>query len=183
MKESALDKLLRYVQIDTQSQEGSETFPSTSKQFDLANLLVKELKELGITDVEIDKYCYVYATLPSNLPAGHPAFGKVPVIGFLAHVDTSPDVSGANVKPQIIKNYQGGDIVLPGDKNVIIKESENKGLAKCKGHTLITTDGTTLLGADDKAGVASVMSAVEHLIANPEILHGEIRIAFTPDEE
>lgn len=183
MQEKVLDKFLRYVKIDTQSQPGQTTTPSTMKQFDLARLLEKELKELGIKDVEVDEHCYLFATIPSNIPNSHPAYGKVPVIGLLAHLDTSPDVTGANVKPQIIENYQGGDIVLPADNSIVIREDENPKLALCKGHTLVTTDGTTLLGADDKAGVAAIMSLTEYLLANPEVLHGDIRIGFTPDEE
>ena len=183
MIENALDKFLRYTKIDTQSKEDSDTTPSTHKQFDLANLLVKELKAIGVASVEIDEHCYIYATVPSNIESGEPAFGKVPAIGLIAHVDTSPDTSGANVKPQIIENYQGGNIFLPGDKNVVIKPSECKGLEKCIGHTLVTSDGTTLLGADDKAGIASIMTAVETFVKSPEIKHGEIKIAFTPDEE
>ncbi|ROL61120.1 peptidase T [Bacteroidetes/Chlorobi group bacterium ChocPot_Mid] len=183
MAETALERFIRYAKIDTQSQEGSDRYPSTEKQFDLLNLLVKEVKELGYKDVEIDNYGYVFATIPSNIPEGHPAFGKVPVIGFLAHVDTSPDSSGKDVKPQIIENYQGGDIVLPGDPSKVIKMSENKNLAKCIGHTIVTSDGTTLLGADDKAGVAAIMTLAQVLSENSSILHGDIRIGFTPDEE
>jgi tripeptide aminopeptidase len=181
--EKALDRLLRYVEIDTQSKEGAETTPSTEKQFNLANLLVKELKAIGVKDVSIDEYCYVYASIPSNLPKTHPVFGKVPAIGFLAHVDTSPDVSGENVKPQIVENYMGGDIILPGDENVVIRESENKGLAECLGHTIVTTDGTTLLGSDDKSGIAAIMVVAETLMKSKDILHGDVKIAFTPDEE
>ncbi len=183
VKETVLERLLRYVKIDTQACESSETTPSTMKQFDLGNLLVGELKAIGINDVEIDEHCYVYATIPSNIPQDDPAYGKVPNIGFLAHVDTSPDVSGANVKPNIIENYQGGDIVLPGDNSVVITMAENPNLAKCIGHTIITTDGTTLLGSDDKSGVAAIMSMAEKLVNNPGIKHGTIRIGFTPDEE
>ena len=159
MKETVLDRLLRYVKIDTQSKDDAETYPSTAKQFDLLNLLAKELQDLGLHDVSIDKYGYVMATLPGNLPTGHPAYGKVPAIGLIAHVDTSPSTSGANVKPQIIENYQGGDIVLPGDPSVILRESENPELKRNIGKTIITTDGTTLLGADDKAGIAIIMTA------------------------
>jgi len=177
MPETVLDKFLRYVKIDTQSKEDSDTYPSTEKQFDLLNLLVKELKELGLLDVEIDKYGYVTATLPANIAT------RAPVIGFIAHVDTSPEVSGANVKPQVIKNYQGGDIVLPGDPGVVIRESENPALKNAIGRTIVTSDGTTLLGADDKAGIAIIMTALETLVNNPHILHGEIKVAFTPDEE
>ena len=183
MGEKVIEKFLRYVKIDTQSQDGVDATPSTQKQFDLANLLVKELNVIGAKDIVLDEHCYLFATIPSNLPESHPAFGKVPTIGLLAHLDTSPDVSGANVNPQIIENYQGGDIVLPNYENAIIRECENPNLARCIGHTLITTDGTTLLGADDKAGIAAIMAMAEHLIKNPEILHGDIRIGFTPDEE
>lgn len=183
MKEKVLEKFLRYAVIDTQSNESSDTTPSTNKQFELGNLLVKELKELGLQDAEIDEHCYVMATIPSNIPEDHPAFGKVPTIGFVAHLDTSPDVSGANVKPQIINNYLGGDIVLPGDNSIIIRESENPALKQCVGHTIVTTDGTTLLGSDDKSGIAAIMQLAEDLIKDNSILHGDIRIAFTPDEE
>ena len=183
MSEKALDKFLRYAVIDTQSSEQSETTPSTQKQFNLGNLLVEELKTLGLDEISIDEHCYVMATIPSNIPVGHPAYGKVPVLGFLAHMDTSPDSSGENVKPNIIANYQGGDIVLPADSNVVIRQSESKNLAKCIGHTIVTSDGTTLLGADDKAGVAAIMTAAEILINNSDILHGKIRIGFNPDEE
>jgi tripeptide aminopeptidase len=176
MNQTVLERLLRYVAIDTQSQEDSETYPSTSKQFDLLNLLVKELQELGLANVSIDKYGYVIATLPSNVSY------KVPSVGFIAHVDTSPSASGANVKPQVIK-YQGGDIVLPGDRSVIIKESENPELKNNIGKTIVTTDGTTLLGADDKAGIAIIMTAIQQLLNNPKLLHGNIKIGFTPDEE
>jgi len=182
MAETVLDKFLRYVVIDTQSKEDSETYPSTSKQFDLLNLLVKELKELGIQDVEIDNYGYVVATLPSNLGQSDKAYGKVPTIGFVAHVDTSPEVSGANVKPQLM-TYKGGGIVLPGDTSVVICEAENLPLKNNVGKMIVTSDGTTLLGADDKAGIAIIMTALQKLIANRSIPHGDLRIAFTPDEE
>lgn len=183
MTEPLLDKFLRYVAIDTQSKEESETYPSTQKQWDLLNLLVKELKELGVADVRIDKYGYVTVTIPANVPKNDRAFGKVPPIGFIAHVDTSPEVSGTHVKPQIIKSYQGGDIVLPGDPAVVIRTSENAQLANNVGNTIVTSDGTTLLGADDKAGVAVIMTAVQRLMNDPSIPHGDIKIAFTPDEE
>jgi tripeptide aminopeptidase len=182
MSESVLDRLLRYVKIDTQSNEDSDTYPSTRKQFDLLNLLVTELKALGIADVKIDKYGYVMATLPGNLPPSHPASGRVPVVGLIAHVDTSPSASGADVKPQVL-TYKGGDIVLPGDKSVVIRESENPELKMNVGKTIVTTDGTTLLGADDKAGIAIIMTAVQRLLADPSIPRGPIRIGFTPDEE
>ncbi len=177
MAETVLDKFLRYVVIDTQSKEDVEEYPSTAKQFDLLNLLVKELKEIGVPQVSIDKYGYVMATLPANVST------KVPPIGFIAHVDTSPEVSDTNVKPQVITNYQGGDIPLHGVPDLFIRETENPGLKLALGKTIVTSDGTTLLGADDKAGVAIIMTAIQHLIQHPEIPHGEIKIGFTPDEE
>lgn len=181
MNNKGLERFLRYVKIDTQSKEDSPTFPSTLKQFDLANLLVKELKEMGI-EATLDENCYVMASIPSNLTEDHPAFGKVPAIGFIAHMDTSPEVTAENVNPQIIQ-YNGGDIILPGDNSVVIRESECQNLKRCIGHTLVTTDGTTLLGADNKAGIAAIMTAAEELVNNPNILHGDIKICFTPDEE
>jgi tripeptide aminopeptidase len=182
MKESALDKFLRYAKIDTQSKDDADTYPSTQKQFDLLNLLVKELRELGLVDVTIDRYGYVMATIPSNLPKTHLAWGKVPCIGLISHVDTSPSASGANVKPQVL-TYTGGDITLTGDPSVVIKASENPELAKSIGKRIVTSDGTTLLGADDKAGVAIIMTAAQTLVNTPSVLHGNIRIGFTPDEE
>ena len=155
MTETVLDKFLRYVIIDTQSKEDSESYPSTAKQFDLLNLLVKELKNLGVPQVSIDEHGYVMATLSANVSI------KVPAIGFVAHVDTSPEVSGANVKPQIIKEYKGGDIILPGDSNIVIRESENPALKTALGKMIVTSDGTTLLGADDKAGIAITMTALQ----------------------
>ncbi|MGK5085581.1 peptidase T [Bdellovibrionota bacterium FG-1] len=178
--ETALQRFLRYVTIDTQSDPNSENSPSTTKQFDLAWLLVKELRTLGLADAICDDYCHVTATLPSHLSMTHVA---VPTIGWIAHLDTSPDVTGANVKPRIIEKYDGDDIVLNADSSVVIRVSENAKLKTCIGHQLVTTDGTTLLGADDKAGIAAIMTAVEHLLTHPEIPHGTIRIAFTPDEE
>ena len=183
MNETILSRFLRYVQIDTQSDENSESYPSTSKQFDLLHMLQQELTALHLGRVEIDQYGYVTAILPSNLPPSHFAYGKVPAIGFLAHVDTSPEVSGANVKPNVITPYQGGDVVLPGDPSVVIRVGENKELEHQIGKTIVTSDGTTLLGADDKAGIAIIMTAVNQLLKNPSLLHGDIRIAFTPDEE
>jgi tripeptide aminopeptidase len=177
MAETVLDKFLRYVVIDTQSKEDSESYPSTAKQFDLLNLLLKELKGLGVPQVSIDEHGYVMATLSTNVSI------KVPAIGFVAHVDTSPEVSGANVKPQVIKEYKGGDIVLPGDSNIVIRESDNPALKTALGKMIVTSDGTTLLGADDKAGIAIIMTALQQLIANPKIPHGEIKVGFTPDEE
>jgi len=177
MAETVLERFLRYVVIDTQSKEDSDTYPSTSKQFDLLMLLSEELKSIGASDVNIDKHGYVMARIPPNVKK------KVPVIGFISHVDTSPEVTDTNVKPQVIKDYRGGDIVLPGDPSIIIRESENPSLKLAIGRTIVTSDGTTLLGADDKAGVAAILTAVQELLADRNILHGEIKIGFTPDEE
>lgn len=177
MRKEVLERFLRYISVDTQSDDNSPTTPSTSKQFDLAKMLVKELKELGIKDAAVDENCYVMATLPANTDK------KVPVIGFISHVDTSPDMSGANVKPQIIENYQGGDIVLNKEKDIVLSPKVFPELEEHIGQTLITTDGTTLLGADDKAGIAEIMTAISYLIKHPEIKHGTIKIGFTPDEE
>ena len=171
------DFFCRYVQIDTQSDPYSATFPSTEKQKDLSRLLVKELLDLGIEDAHLDESGYVYATIPSNTEK------KVPVICFCCHVDTSPDSSGTNVKPIIHANYQGEDIVLPDDESVVIRFSEHPDLANQIGNDIITASGTTLLGADDKAGVAEIMDAARILMQNPQIKHGEIKILFTPDEE
>ena len=172
-----LDRFLSYVKIDTQSSEESKTYPSTMKQLDLSKKLVEELKEIGLTEVELTEHGYVFATLESNVDK------DVPTIAFIAHVDTSPEVSGANVNPIINKNYHGGDIVLEKDPSQIIDFKMNPALKDCMGHDIITTDGTTLLGADNKAGIAEIMGAVSYLIENPEIKHGKIRIAFTVDEE
>lgn len=180
-RENLLERFLRYVKIDTQSDENSTTYPSTEKQLNLCRQLVKELQELGLKDVELTEHGYVFATLPSNLPQNHPK--KVPTIGFIAHVDTSPEVSGANVQPVIHKNYSGGEIVLPGDSSQVIKPDTDPALKACIGHDIITSDGTTLLGADNKAGIAEIMTALEYLINHPDVPHGEIRIAFTVDEE
>jgi len=182
MTDTMLDRFLRYVAIDTQSSEESTGYPSTAKQLDLLKLLADELKQMGLQDAALDRWGYVMATLPGNVPEGHPAFGRVPAIGLIAHVDTSPSASGAGVKPQVLQ-YRGGDIVLPGDPSVAIRESENPELKDNIGRTIVTADGTTLLGADDKAGVAIIMTAVRSLIDDPRLLHGNIRIAFTPDEE
>ncbi len=183
MKQSALERFLRYAKIDTQSKDDSETYPSTLKQLDLLNLLVRECRELGLKDVSIDKYGYVMGTIPGNIPSHHPAAGKVPVIGFIAHVDTSPSASGANVRPQVVEKYDGKDIALPGNPSISIRVEENPELKHNVGKTIVTSDGTTLLGADDKAGVAAIMTAAEAIMSEPGRLHGEIRIAFTPDEE
>ena len=170
------ERFLKYVAINTRSDDNSETFPSTAVQWDLLNTLVEEMKLLGLEDVSIDKYGYAMGTIPATK-------GKegAPVIGFLAHVDTSPDMSGENVRPRIIESYDGTDIVL--NNALTMKVSEFPELTKFIGHTLIHTDGTTLLGADDKAGIAEIMTAAEYLMAHPEIEHGKIRIGFTPDEE
>lgn len=172
-----IEKFLKYVKFDTKSNEESATVPSTSKQLILAEELVKELNEMGMKDVSVDANGYVMATLPGNVDK------NVPVIGFIAHMDTSPDFSGENVNPKIVKNYDGSDIVLNEEQNIVLRISESPELKDYIGQDLITTDGTTLLGADDKAGIAEIMAAMEYLIANPEIKHGDIRIGFTPDEE
>jgi tripeptide aminopeptidase len=183
MNQTPLERFIRYAKIDTQSKDDSETYPSTIKQLDLLNLLLQECKDLGLADVSIDKYGYVMATIPSNLPAGHPARAKVPTVGFIAHVDTSPSASGVNVKPQVIERYDGADIVLPGSTSAVIRRSENPELKNNIGKTIVTSDGSTLLGADDKAGIAIIMTATQTLVNTPSILHGDIRVAFTPDEE
>jgi tripeptide aminopeptidase len=176
-KQHLINRFISYVTIDTQSDPESDTTPSTEKQWNLANKLVEELKSIGMSDVTIDENAYVTATLPSNIDK------EVPVIGFISHFDTSPDFSGANVNPQIIENYNGEDIVLNEIENLILSPSYFEDLLQYKGQTLITTDGTTLLGADDKAGICEIVSALEYLIQHPEIKHGKIRICFTPDEE
>ena len=175
------DRFLKYVSIDTQSSKDSTSSPSTAKQFQLAELLYQELKEMGIEDVRLDrKYCYIYAGIPSNLPAEKK---DVPVIGLIAHMDTSPEISGARVKARMIENYDGEEVILNSEQNIVLSPSVYPELKNYTGKTLIVTDGTTLLGADDKAGIAEIMTAVEELLAHPERPHGEIRIAFTPDEE
>ena len=174
--EKILDRFLRYVSVDTQSDENSESQPSSAKQLDLLRMLRDELTAMGV-EATLDEYGYVMATVPSNIDK------KVPAVGFIAHVDTSPDASGANVRPQIIENYDGGDIALKGVPGLFLKPSEFPELLGHKGETIITTDGTTLLGADDKAGVAEIMNAVQYMVEHPEFKHGEIKIGFTPDEE
>ena len=176
-KKHLIDRFISYVTIDTESDPTSDTTPSTSKQWDLANALVEELKHIGLQDVTIDENAYIMATLPSNVPH------EVPTIGFISHFDTTPDFTGKDVKPQIIENYDGKDIVLNKAQNIILSPSYFEDLLLYKGQTLITTDGTTLLGADDKAGITEIVSAMEYLVQHPEILHGKIRIGFTPDEE
>jgi tripeptide aminopeptidase len=177
--ESALDRFLRYVKIDTQSQEDQTTTPSTRKQLNLANLLAKELTALGAENVRVSEFGIVYAMVPGNLPDN----SKVPVVGFIAHMDTSPAVSGENVNPIIHKNYQGGDIVLPKDPTQVITAEKNPVLKTLIGDDIITADGTTLLGSDDKAGVAEIMTMIDTLRQNPQIKRGTIAVAFTPDEE
>ena len=177
--EQILDRFLRYIAVDTQSNEDSESQPSTPKQLNLLKLLCKELNDLGV-EATLDEYGYVMGRIPGNLPAGAP---DVPAIGFIAHVDTAPDASGENVKAQIIKNYDGSDIPLKGVPGLALKTAEFPELLAHKGETIITTDGTTLLGADDKAGVAEIMDAVQYIMAHPEFKHGPVRIGFTPDEE
>ena len=174
--EKILDRFLRYVAIDTQSDENSESQPSAAKELDLLKLLCKELNDMGV-EATLDEYGYVMGSIPSNIDK------KVPAIGFIAHVDTSPDASGKDVKPQIIKDYDGGDIELKGVPGLFLKPSEFPELLAHKGETIITTDGTTLLGADDKAGVAEIMDAVQYIVEHPEFKHGDIKIGFTPDEE
>ena len=174
LADDVLERFLRYVQVDTQSDADSETYPSTMKQLDLAKMLAEELRDIGLEDVELTEHGYVFATLPGT--AG-------PTVGLIAHVDTSSDESGTNVRPQVVRNYDGGDIFLPGDKRKVLRPSENPILAERAGHDIVTTDGTTLLGADDKAGVAEIMGAVAYLAAHPEIEHAPIRVGFTVDEE
>ena len=174
---SVTERFLRYVTIDTQSDPESPTCPSTEKQKDLGSLLAAELKDMGLADAHLDAHGYVYATIPANTDK------KVPVICFCSHMDTSPDCTGRNVKPQIVRNYQGGDIILPGDPSQIIRAAEHPALKDQIGHDIVTTDGTTLLGADNKAGVAEIMDAAQFLVRNPQVKHGTIKILFTPDEE
>ena len=176
-KSNLLDRFIKYVQIDTQSDDSSETYPSTNKQFGLANLLVEELKELGLRNVDVDKFGYVTAVLPSNIEK------KIPTIGFLAHMDTAPDMSGKNVKPQVFENYDGTDLEINKELGVKISVEEFPEIKQYKGQTIITASGDTLLGADDKAGIAEIITAMEFLLKHPEIKHGEIKVAFTPDEE
>lgn len=176
-KEHLIKRFISYVTIDTESDPNSDTTPSTKKQWDLANKLADELKQIGMQDVSIDENAYIMATLPSNVDH------DVPTIGFISHFDTSPDFTGANVNPQIIENYHGGDIVLNKEENIVLSPEYFEDLKLYIGQTLITTDGTTLLGADDKAGICEIVSAMEYLINHREIKHGDIRVGFTPDEE
>ncbi|MEK3880607.1 peptidase T [Paenibacillus sp. FSL M7-0420] len=177
MKEELIRRFVSYAEMDTQSNEDSETCPSTPGQMVLAHKLAEELQELGLTEITVDEHAYVMASLPANTDK------EVPVIGFLAHLDTATDFTGTNVKPQIVENYDGQDLVLNEAQNIIMSTKSFPELSGYKGHTLITTDGTTLLGADNKAGIAEIMTAMAYLLAHPEIKHGKIRVAFTPDEE
>ncbi|MFB5166421.1 peptidase T [Geobacillus sp. NFOSA3] len=177
MKNEIIERFTKYVQVDTQSDPNSDTCPSTPGQWTLAKMLVEELKAIGMEEVTIDENGYIMATLPANTDK------DVPTIGFLAHMDTAPEFTGANVKPQIVENYDGNDIILNEALHIVLSPKDFPELANYKGHTLITTDGTTLLGADNKAGIAEIMTAMAYLIQHPEIKHGKVRVAFTPDEE
>ncbi len=174
LQDDVLERFLRYVRIDTTSDSDSATYPSTAKQRDLGEVLARELRELGLDDVEFTEHGYVFATVPGS--AG-------PTVGLIAHMDTSADESGTDVKPQVVRDYDGGDIVLPGDPRKVLRASENPLLAERAGHDIVTTDGTTLLGADDKAGIAEIMGAVAYLVKHPEVEHAPIRVGFTVDEE
>ena len=176
-KQHLINRFVSYVTVDTESDPTSESTPSTAKQWDLANALVEELKSIGMQEVSIDENAYIMATLPSN------SAKKLPIIGFISHFDTSPDFTGANVKPKIIENYDGNDIILDKEQNIVLSPTYFEDLLLYKGQTLITTDGNTLLGADDKAGITEIISAMEYLINHPEIEHGTIKVGFTPDEE
>ena len=176
-KEPITNRFLKYVTMDTESDPRNPAFPSTDNQWNLAKVLVDELQQMGMEEIDLDENCYLMATLPSNITY------EVPTIGFIAHMDTSPDYTGANVNPQIIENYQGNDILLNKEQNIVLSPNYFEDLLLYKGQTIITTDGTTLLGADDKAGITEIVSAMEYLLQHPEIKHGKIRICFTPDEE
>jgi len=176
-KQHLINRFVSYVTVDTESDPESNTTPSTNKQWDLAKQLTEELRAIGMTNVEIDDNAYVMASLPSNV--NH----DVPAIGFVSHFDTSPDFTGANIKPQIVNNYDGKDIILNDEEDIVLSPDYFEDLLQYKGQTLITTDGTTLLGADDKAGITEIMTAMEYLIQHPEIKHGPIKVCFTPDEE
>ena len=176
-EQKIIERFISYVKIDSQSNADSEVTPSTKIQWDIANKLVQDLKDIGLSRVSIDKNAYIYATLPSNIKK------KCPIIGFISHFDTSPDFSGTNIKPQVIENYNGGDIVLNKKNNIVLSSEYFPEIKQYIGQKIITTDGNTLLGSDDKAGVCEIVSAMEYLINNPDIKHGEIKIGFTPDEE
>ncbi|MDY4129239.1 peptidase T [Peptostreptococcus porci] len=176
MREKVLERFLNYVSIDTESDPNSECCPSTQKQFDLANVLKKELEELGLVDISLDEKCYLMAKLPANVEGISP-------IGFISHMDTSPDITGKNVRPRIIENYDGKDIVLNEEKGIVTTVEDYPEIQEFKGQTIIVTDGNTLLGADDKAGIAEILTGIEYLVKHPEIKHGDIMVGFTPDEE
>ena len=173
--ETVTDKFLRYISVETTSDENGTTHPSSLKELDLSRMLVEEMKKMGIADASLDENGYVMGTIPATMDK------KVPVLGFISHVDTSPDASGKDVKPQFIRNYDGSDIPLKGVPGLALRVADFPEMLDYKGQTLITTDGTTLLGADDKAGVAEIMTAAEYLLAHPEVKHGTIKIGFTPD--
>ncbi len=177
IKYSVLERFLRYVVIDTQSDPESKTYPSTEKQKDLGRVLVEELKSLGVADAELDEFCYIYGTIPANTDK------KVPVICYCSHMDTSPDSSGTGVKPIVHRKYDGADIVLPDDPNVVIRLADHPDLAEQMGNDIVTASGTTLLGADNKSGLAAIMNTVQFFMENPGVKHGTIKILFTPDEE
>lgn len=172
-----VERFLKYVKIDTQSNEESTTCPSTEKQFDLAKVIIEDLKEIGMSDISMDENGYIMATLPSNIDK------EVPTVGFIAHMDTAPDYSGKDVKPRIVENYDGGEIILNEAQNTVMSPVDFPELPNYKGQDLIVTDGTTLLGADNKAGIAEILEAMDYLVKHPEIKHGEIKVGFTPDEE
>lgn len=176
-RQRLLARFLQYVRLDTTANEQASNYPSTPGQLELGRLLTEQLREMGLADATQDEHGIVTATVPGNLP------GRIPVVAFNAHVDTSPETTGAGVQPQVIENYGGGDLILPGDRSKVISVASCPELAECHGHTLITTDGTTLLGADDKAGVAIIMELAQHLLEHPEIPHGPVRLLFTCDEE
>ncbi len=175
--EKVLERFISYARVDTQSDENSESCPSTKKQLVLARMLEKEMKAMGLDEVSLDDNGYLLASLPSNTEK------QLPVLGLIAHMDTSPDMSGKNVQPSLIKDYDGKDIILNRKKNIILSPAEFPGLLKYKGCDLVTGDGNTLLGSDDKAGIAEILSAVEYFLENPDVKHGKVRIGFTPDEE
>ena len=177
MKKEIFERFLKYIKIDTQSDESSETCPSTAKQFDLANIIFDDLKSMGLENVSLDDKGYIMATLPSNIKK------NVPVIGFISHMDTSPDMPGACINPKIVENYDGGNIEINKELNLVLTPALFPELEEYKGQTIIATDGTTLLGADDKAGITEIMTAINHLVKNPDIKHGTIKVGFTPDEE
>lgn len=180
---SMLARFMRYVQIETTSDEEAEGTPSSACQWDLARVLEQDLKDLGLEDVRLSDHCYVYAKLPANIPSDHPRFNQVPAVGFISHMDVSPAVSGKNVRPQLHRNYDGGKITFPANPEIALTPETDAPLGDCRGLDIVTADGTTLLGADDKAGIAIIFALLETLKANPQILHGPLCIAFTPDEE